>query len=140
MGGREVFGLCVFLVKYFDFHTEGSMGTFYTEGAQLAAFPAEKGEGYTIRTTVWLAPFDLGVSQTVLFRAVPTGDHDIYAMELTLERLSGDASSWKRCNQRFMNVIRKQFLIWRTISAEAKDQYREEGRRMIAQEGEQVRG
>jgi hypothetical protein len=140
VGGREVFGLCVFLVKYFDFHTEGSMGTFYTEGAQLAAFPAEKGEGYTIRTTVWLAPFDLGVSQTVLFRAVPTGDHDIYAMELTLERLSGDASSWKRCNQRFMNVIRKQFLIWRTISAEAKDQYREEGRRMIAQENEQVRG
>jgi hypothetical protein len=52
-------------------------------------------------------------------------------MELTLGRLSGDASSWKRCNQRFMNVIRKQFLIWRTISAEAKDQYRAEGQRMI---------
>ncbi|MSS70358.1 MAG: FtsX-like permease family protein [Candidatus Latescibacteria bacterium] len=141
VGGREVFGLCVFLVKYFDFHTEGSMGTFYTEGAQLSALPTDKGDGYTIRTTIWLSPFDLGVSQTVLFKAVPTGNHDIHAMELTLGRLSGDASSWKRCNQRFMNVIRKQFLIWRTISTEAKDQYKAEGQRMIeAQEKERVIG
>ena len=34
-------------------------------------------------------------------------------------------------NQRFMNVIRKQFLIWRTVDTEAKDVYREEGREIL---------
>jgi hypothetical protein len=30
-----------------------------------------------------------------------------------------------------MNVIRKQFLIWRTVDAEAKDSYREQGAEML---------
>ncbi len=131
VGGQEVFGLFAFLTRYFDFHTEGSMGTFYTEGAQLSTLSTDRGESHTIQTTIWLAPFDLGVSQTVLLRSRPTGDHNIYALDLTIDRLSGDAASWKRCNQRFMNLIRKQFLIWRTISPEAKAYYRDEGQRLI---------
>ncbi len=131
IAGGEVLGLFTFLTKYFDFHTEGSMGNFYTEGAHLSLLATDQGEGYTISTTIWLAPFDLGVSQTVRLRSRPTGDHDIQALDITIDRLSGDVSSWKRCNQRFMNQIRKQFLIWRTINTEAQHQYRDQGRELI---------
>ncbi len=139
IAGREVLGLFTFLTRYFDFHTEGSMGNFYTEGAHLSVLTTDQGEGYTISTTIWLAPFDLGVSQTVQLRSRPTGDHDIQALDITIQRLSGDVSSWKRCNQRFMNQIRKQFLIWRTIAPEAQSQYRDEGRQLIeASPGEEM--
>jgi hypothetical protein len=107
------------------------MGTFYTEGAELGSLATEQGEGYTIDSTIWLAPFDLGVSQRVRLRSHPSGDHDIQALDIAINRLSGDVSSWKRCNQRFMNQIRKQFLIWRTIQPEAQIRYREEGRQLI---------
>jgi hypothetical protein len=30
-----------------------------------------------------------------------------------------------------MNVIRKQFLIWRTVDTEAKDSYREQGAEIL---------
>ena len=40
--------------------------------------------------------------------------------------------------QRFMNVIRKQFLIWRTVDAEAKDSYRRQGEEILAGERTEV--
>lgn len=136
VGGHDVFGLCVFLIGYFDSYSEESIGIFYTHGAKLQAFPTEQGEGYAIDIDVWLAPFDLGVSQHVQFKAIPTGEHNVYTVELHIQRLSGEDASWRRVNQRFMNAIRKQFLIWRTVSPEAKEEYRKEGRRMLAEQTE----
>ena len=134
IAGGEVLGLLTFLTRYFDFHKESSMGNFYTEGAQLSVELGERGEGFAIDTTIWLAPFDLGVSQQVRLVSYPTGDHNIQALELTIDRLSGDVSSWRRCNQRFMNQIRKQFLIWRTIPSENQQEYQNEGRSQLESE------
>ncbi|MBT5829063.1 MAG: ABC transporter permease, partial [Candidatus Latescibacteria bacterium] len=131
VGGNDVFGLSVFLVDYFDSHTGESMGTFFTNGAQLGSVVTEKGQGYTIETSVWLAPYDLGVSQSVCFEAVPLGEHNIFTMALTIDRLSGDAASWRRVNQGFMNALRKQFLIWRTVEPPDRARYTEKGMKML---------
>ena len=40
-----------------------------------------------------------------------------------IHRLSGDISNWKRVNRRFLNTLRKQFLIWRTLRAEERERY-----------------
>ena len=132
VAGRDVLGLSVFLIGYFDSYSEESIGTFYTDGAKLGRLDAEHGEGYTIDMNIWLAPFDLGVSQHVVIRALPESEHNIYQIQLDIHRLSGEDASWRRVNQRFMNVIRKQFLIWRTVDAEAKEAYRSQGQELLA--------
>lgn len=131
VGGKDVFGLSVFLVDYFETHMGESMGTFYTNGATFGSVETEKGQGYTIDTTIWLAPYDLGVSQDVHFQAAPTGEHNIYTMALTINRLSGDAASWRRVNQGFMNALRKQFLIWRTVEPPDRARYTEKGMKLL---------
>ena len=138
VGGHEVLGLSVFLIGYFDSYSEESIGTFYTDGAKLTRFDAPNGEGYVIDMNIWLAPFDLGVSQNVKFQAVPEDEHNIYTVTLQITRLSGEDASWRRVNQRFMNVIRKQFLIWRTVDAEAKQSYESQGREMLNANAEVV--
>ena len=80
---------------------------------------------------IWLAPFDLGVSQHVTLQAIPDAEHNIYTVGLNLQRLSGEDASWRRVNQRFMNVIRKQFLIWRTVDGDAKEEYRRQGSSLL---------
>ena len=132
VGGKDVFGLSVFLVDYFESHTGESMGAFYTDGARFGSVESATGAGYTIDTTIWLAPYDLGVSQQVHFEAVPTGEHNIFAMTLTIDRLSGDAASWRRVNQGFMNALRKQFLIWRTVDPSNRAKYTEKGRILLS--------
>jgi hypothetical protein len=134
VSGHEVVGLSVFLIGYFDSYSEESIGTFYTDGAELSRFQSDNGQAYAIDMNIWLAPFDLGVSQHVIFRATPQGEHNIFDITLQLQRLSGEDASWRRVNQRFMNVIRKQFLIWRTVDAEAKDVYRKQGEEVLSGE------
>ncbi len=131
VSGHEVLGLSVFLIGYFDSYSEESIGTFYTDGAQLSREGTPNGEGYIIDMNIWLAPFDLGVSQHVTVRAMPEAEHNIYAVSLQIKRLSGEDASWRRVNQRFMNVIRKQFLIWRTVDTEAKEGYRQQGAEIL---------
>ncbi|GAF95513.1 unnamed protein product, partial [marine sediment metagenome] len=38
---------------------------------------------------------------------------------------------WKRLNRRFLDGIRKQFLIWRTVSPEVKKEYEKQGKGML---------
>ena len=132
VSGHEVLGLSVFLAGYFDSYSEESIGTFYTEGAELNRIGTGHGEGFSISMVIGLAPFDLGVSQHVVFRAVPEPEHNIYAITLAIRRISGEDASWRRVNQRFINVIRKQFLIWRTIDLEAKAGYRVQGEEILS--------
>jgi len=140
VGGRDVLGLSVFLKDYFDSYSEESIGSFYTEGAELGRFKTDLGEGYSISMRVWLAPFDLGVSQDVVFRATPTEIPGIYGIHVIIKRLSGEDSSWRKVNSSFMNSIRKQFLIWKTVIPEAKENYRKRALEMLEMPEEKVAG
>src|SRR5690349_25162455 len=71
----------------------------------------------------WLAPFDLGVSQRVAIETTPTDTPDVYDIRLIIDRESGDISNWKRVNRRFLNTLRKQFLIWRTLKQAERERY-----------------
>lgn len=138
VGGADVFGLSVFLTEYFSSHEGESMGTFYTDGATFGSFESPKGEAYSIDTSIWLAPYDLGVSQRLRFEALPTGEHEFYALTIQIERMSGDAASWMRVNQGFVNALRKQFLIWRTVSPEDREVFKEKGMAMLGRAEEAV--
>jgi hypothetical protein len=136
VGGADVFGLSVFLTEYFASHEGESMGTFYTDGATFGSFESPRGESYSIDTSIWLAPYDLGVSQKLRFEAEPTGEHEFYSLTIRLERKSGDAASWVRVNQGFVNALRKQFLIWRTVAPEDREVFTEKGMKMLGRENQ----
>ena len=55
-----------------------------------------------------------------------TEDPDNYLeIQVTLKREAGEANSWKRINKAFLNDLRKQLLIWRSLDNEAQAHYAE---------------
>jgi hypothetical protein len=102
------------------------VGDFITEVSSARTSTLSTAEAYRIGCKAWLAPFDLGVSQHIKLETVPTDLQDVYDLRLTLNRVSGDISNWKRVNRRFLNTLRKQFLIWRTLNAAERDRYLED--------------
>lgn len=103
--------------------------------AERASDAASEASTFVISMKTWLAPYDTGVSQRVSLHATPAEEeHDLYAVWVHIHRLSGDVDSWQRLNRRFLNVLRKQFLVWRTVDQEVKKVYADEGREMIAVE------
>jgi len=116
-------GLSGFIAEWFHAYEEHSVGEFITQDVRTETFAAEHGTGYRIECDAWIAPFDLGVSQHVRIEIVPTAYVGVYDIRLTLTRLSGDIANWKRVNRRFLNILRKQFLIWRTLPQDQRERY-----------------
>jgi len=134
ISGREILGLYVFFRNYFSSYAEESVGTFYTSGVKFTSFEMKGEKGYSIEMLVHLAPFDLGVSQYTHLKAIPTGEYGIYLIRVTLERKGGEIGAWKRVNRRFLDTLRKQFLVWRTLSPRVKEEYRKEGEEILKRE------
>ncbi|MFH2068159.1 MAG: FtsX-like permease family protein [Candidatus Omnitrophota bacterium] len=132
VGEREVLGLMTFLRNYFSSYSIEAVGSFYTADNRLFKESGPKGNSYATACRVYLSPFDLGVSQQFKLSAFPVGEFGFYGIEVRLERKSGEGSDWQRLNRRFLDSIRKQFLVWRTINKEIKEGYRQEGERELS--------
>ena len=61
----------------------------------------------------------------------------MYRIHAIIARESGDESSWIRVTRNFINMLRKQYLLWRTFPAGLKGEY---GRRAAALLAEQKAG
>ena len=129
----EVVGICGFLANFFDAYKEESIGDFYAEKVTLVSEePAPGVRQYSLQMLTWLAPFDMGVSQYLQLDFLPANDGSgIYSVEVFIQRLSGQDTYWQRVNQRFMNTLRKQFLLWHTLKADARDYHREKAKAML---------
>ncbi len=117
-GARDRIAVLAFFGRYFADHGEGSSGRFFANPPRLGLDVAGTAGSGTpgLESTVWLKPFDLGVSQrlTIILPTDPeTGE---FAAHVTLTRLSGTRESWMRLNQSFMSVLRRHFLYWRAVS------------------------
>ena len=135
LGKGDALGSCAYLHRVFASYGEGSVGDFMTEGVEFHREKAGEDPVYSLELMVWLAPYDLGVSQRVVLRTLPTEDMPgIYRIEMHLQRVSGDVASWKRLNTSFLSVLRKRFLVWRTIPAEVRGEYLVAGERLAAGE------
>jgi len=121
--GEQATGVNKFISEWFEAYEEYSVGDFVTQNVSSSTYDSEYGEAYRVQCRAWLAPFDLGVSQEVILDTIPTSMEDVYELHLTINRESGDISNWKRVNRRFLNTLRKQFLIWRTLRAEERERY-----------------
>ena len=133
VGGVEILGMYAYLARFLQSYGETSIGAFYTEDVALAKAPPGEAADYVISARTWLAPYDLGISQDVRFEAVPTGEHNVYAIVVRIHRISGDTLSWQRMNRGFLNVLRKQFLVWRTVPSGTKAEFADEGRRVVGE-------
>ena len=138
VGGGEVLGMYTYLTRVFESYGEGSVGDFVADNVRFTSTDLEGEPQYEIYLTAWLAPYDLGISQNVELKAIPTGEYNIYKIEVIIYRLSGDVASWKRINRGFLNVLRKRFLVWRTIPADLKHGYAEEGGQILKGEAQEA--
>jgi len=136
--GEEALGLNIFMRDYFEAHADESASDFYTDQVTFSRRQLDDGgEEYSTSMMVWLAPYDLGVSQQINLIIAPAGgeEEDLFRIFLNVHRESGEIASWKRVNRRFLNLMRKQLLIWRTFNVEVRGEFHERGRQEIEQPG-----
>jgi len=135
--GDQALGVNVFLREYLAAHADYSLGHFSTADIDLGTAQHELGEGYELSVMVWLAPYDLGVSEKLRLQTVPTEDEEVFQIRAVIARESGDESSWIRVTRNFINMLRKQYLLWRTFPTGLKGEYGQRGLKILAGEYEE---
>jgi len=144
---RDRIAIVPYMADWFGNYGEGSSGEFFSSPAEIGvrmeeylSTPPEigvrreaTGLAPFVRTTTWLKPYDLGVSQTVevVVRFVPeTRDH---LATVILTRRSGDKESWERCCHAFMGMLRKRFLTWRAVADGDRQALLERGKKLLTE-------
>ena len=118
----DLTGIVSFLKEHFVNFGDSTLGTFSSKEAQV--FQDEAQQAPALRSNIWLAPFDLGISQKFTLTSAPSGIEGIAEVRIHIERLSGSPGSWYRSNKVFLEDLRRQFLIWRTVSHDHAEMYR----------------
>jgi len=131
--GDQALGVNMFLYEWLDAHADYSLGHFSTGDIQLREIPGEDRARYELGLMVWLAPYDLGVSEYLTIDTIPDPEEaEVYNISCTMRRESGDESSWIRVTRNFVNMLRKQYLLWRTFPVGLKGQYGVRGQEFMA--------
>jgi hypothetical protein len=119
----QVLGLFAFLADFFEACAEESVGVFYTRNTRMTREGLGSRPRHRISLDVWLAPYDLGVSQHVELLAEPTEDPHIHRIEMTIVRRSGEHAVWLQRNRALLAELRRQFLIYRTTPEATKQRW-----------------
>ncbi len=137
MTGDHAIGVNAFLMEFLAAHADYSLGHFSTADIQFRTIETDLGTGYELSLMVWLAPYDLGVSERLILQTIPTEDPEIFAVKAIIIRESGDEASWLRVTRNFVNILRKQYLLWRTFPVGLKAEYGQRGARILSGEAQE---
>ena len=88
-------------------------------------------EALVLRFKVALAPFEMNVIQQAEIAVLADEIRRIYALTLRLKRLSGLRDLWVANNYYFIDDLRKQLLLWRSLSVEEHRRYEERAKRRL---------
>ena len=117
-----------FLADYFRGHQDVSHGIFSTDEIITEPVPgstALNGRAcIQLKARVWLAPFDFGIMQLVQIVFCPSEENEGFLeIHVFMIRETGEANAWKRINKAFINALRKQLLIWRSLDDDTRDEF-----------------
>jgi hypothetical protein len=122
--------------RWLDANGEGSSGPFFSTRPESALLksPGETRSGGLvpgIRSTIWLKPYDLGVSQRMEIWLPTDPETGEYVANVRLTRLSGTSAAWERAVKPFLGVLRKQFLNWRAATPGERSEMFAEAREFL---------
>lgn len=118
-------GILVFISEHFGNHTDSSLGSFAASNIQITHGKTEYTEGYILSVDLTLAPFDLGVAEELKMYSAPSDIEGVDVVTVSIIRKDGSKGAWLRGNRRFVDEVRNQFLLWRSLPVETVMHYRE---------------
>lgn len=130
VAANDMGGILAFISEHFANHADSSIGSF--AAVETSLFRQKDGEGMGLRSNVSLAPFDLGVMQEFTIFSRPSEIEDIDEIVVQLHKVSGSDGAWLRGNRVFVDDLREQFLLWRSLPVSTVMHYREQSEKVTA--------
>jgi hypothetical protein len=126
-------GMVAFFRQFLVNHNEPTSEDFNCREVLIEVEEVDGQPLIRIRTDMWLAPYDLDVAQHFSLNLSPGSRESVFEVELLMERFSGSEENSRRTAYQFLNLVRRQFLIWRNLEPEQRTLFIEQGARLLEQ-------
>jgi hypothetical protein len=128
-------GMMMFFRRFLLNHTDAASADFNCRDIHVDVIDEPDEQALEITARMWLSPYDLDVAQDFRMRVVPTENEGVFSVYIILHRTSGTEDSWLRTNYGFMDLVRRQFLLWRNLDNESRKNYIAEGAQLFQEAG-----
>ena len=119
---EEVFGVYSFLREYLSFSLQRE-SLFTAESMEVKDLKEGNIEVMRFIANCRLAPYDLGIMSDVIMEGARPNRGTPFSFKLVLQRTGGYASTWRTACPSVADEVRKQILIWRTLTPEERRRY-----------------
>jgi len=119
----ETEAVLIFVREYLEAHRVERAGIFAAGDVGYREWETKERRIKGLTTVVSLAPWEAAIQQEVSLNAVSPPKEEKWAFELYLKRLAGHPKIWETANRKFVDLIRKQLLLWRGLSPSEKKSY-----------------
>jgi len=119
----EVGGILAFMKEFFEAHGTERAGKFW---ARELGFSEREEEGVvekSLRTLVRLQPYEAGIEQHSELIATLPKEENLFLLKLRITRVTGMTNVWMSANRTYIDSIRSQLLIWRSLRKESRERY-----------------
>jgi len=111
---KEAEDLIEFIREFMEAHASSDAPNFYIKSLRLGEGTEGEMRYKDLTAEARLFPYDAGVSQIFTLRLFET-ERDRWQSVIVLKRIEGAIDLWERLNHSFLDTIRKQFLLWKSI-------------------------
>ncbi len=118
---EEAKGILEFLREFFVIYESESVGgAFFAESIRTREVTRNERREIHLLAVVSLAPFDMGLKQRTDLFSYFDEEKSRWIFEIDLLKTDGILSAWETSVRRFVDSIRKQLLIWRSLPQSEK--------------------
>ena len=120
---READGFLAYVHEFMEGHMQPDSPDFTVHKLTYTEEKTEETLNRIITAEIALAPYEIGVKQTVQFidqKAIEKERHNVI---LLINRTEGSISTWQLQNRIFVDQLRKQMLLWTSLLPAQKDTY-----------------
>ncbi|MFB0523098.1 MAG: ABC transporter permease, partial [Candidatus Bathyarchaeia archaeon] len=122
-GEGEAVGMTNYLLELVDAHKVPDSEIFRTSNLRYEESETPEQAISDIKFESQLEPYELNIFQDVSLRIIKEKATDTRTVELCLVLTRGSRSSWEMAGRGFIDLFRKQFLLWRSFSVEEREAY-----------------
>jgi len=119
----EARGIIRYLAEYLVQHELPDAPVFMATNIDMEEGVRDEKRFMAISADCRLAPYHVGIIQRASIAAVEEMGGVRWSFHMTIERVMGAYREWERLNRDFVDEVRKQLLLWRTLPMSEKARY-----------------
>ncbi|MCW4020920.1 MAG: M28 family peptidase [Candidatus Bathyarchaeota archaeon] len=119
----ETSGTIKYLNEYLTQHEIRDAPVFMAADRKMDRGTRKKKRFERISIECRLAPYAVGIVQRVEIVATEDVEQARWVFGIAIKRVMGAMKEWERLNRAFINEIREQLLLWRTLPESEKEKY-----------------